>query len=157
MFFIAFIVMSFINYYKEWALNIAIGIFGAILGFAFWISIGLIIGLFLPTKEIVTEQKIYALNDNSSIECKKFIFSGYVNEKFVCSYVIDTDKGKHIEQVDGDCAYIIEGNYTPKIEKHSITFKEDWYYLIAMNAEDYYVKFFVPEGTVTSEYNIDLK
>ena len=54
--------------------------------------------------------------------------------------------------------YIKEGNYTPTVKIHRIDLKKDWYNWFAheLLIEGYYVEFFVPENTVTSEYKIDL-
>ena len=133
---------------------------GGVSGFAIWLTIGSLIGIFLPTTDIVTEeQEIYALNDSSTIKGKNFLFSGYIDEKFVCRYIVNTDKGKSIEEIDTDDNkfYIEEGNYKPKVVKYSIGFKSNWHYLFAFPMFHDYYKFFVPEGTVTNTYNIDLQ
>lgn len=72
-------------------------ILGIIAGLITYALIGGLIGTMVPRKEVITEeQKIYALNDSSSIT---YIYRGYMNEKLVYRYVIETDKGKHVEKV----------------------------------------------------------
>lgn len=134
-------------------------ILGLMLGFIVWLFVGGIIGYFLPTVEVVEEHELCALSDSSSVEGVNYLFSGYIDEKLVYRYVIDTERGKHIEEEKTDDVYIKEGNYTPTVKIHRIDLKKDWYDWFAheLFVEDYYVEFFVPENTVTSEYKIDLR
>lgn len=134
------------------------GLLGFFVGLILWLFIGGFIGCALPTVEVVEEQEICALNDSTSVEGASYLFSGYIDEDLVCRYVINTERGKHIEEVDTDNVYIKEGDYTPTVKIHSVEFKKDWCYWIAhdMFVDGYYVEFYVPENTVTSEYNIDL-
>ena len=46
------------------------------------------------------------------------------------------------------------------VKEHTTDFKKDWYYLFCFplfSDADNYIEFYVPENTVTNEYNIDLK
>lgn len=155
-FIITFIIV-FINSY-DFLYAFLFGLVGAIIGSMLWVIIGPFIGINLPTTEIVTEQELYALSDNSELSGHHYLFSGYVDEEYGYRYVINTEKGKHIEFVSADNVYIEEGNYEPKIVKYTYEWKEDWYILFAINlfAEDDYTKIYIPEGTITNEYNIDL-
>ena len=133
---------------------------GFIIGIFIWMTVGSIIGVTLPTIDKVEKYELCALNDNNSIQGKKYLFSGKINENLVYRYVINTEKGKHIEEEKIDNAYIKEGNYKPIVKKHVRDFKKDWYYLFAWSSfldSDDYTEFYVPENTVTNEYNIDLK
>ena len=131
---------------------------GALIGAILYLLIGGIIGCFLPTKtELVDTQKIYALADNSSIEGRQFLFSGYIEEKMVCRYVVNTSKGKHIEEVCACRSFINEGDYEPKVETYQTKFKSSWYYIFATDwFFDLEYRFYVPENTVTNSYSIDL-
>ena len=132
-------------------------VMGALVGFIIYTVIGGAIGSSLPLNKVVEEQEIYALTDNSSIEGASYLFSGYINENLVCRYVISTDRGKHIEQIDADYVYINEGDYKPIVKHYTYVFEKEWYKWFAHTAfvDDYY-EFYVPENTVTNEYNIDL-
>ena len=134
-------------------------LFILIIGFIVWLFVGGIIGCFLPKVEVVEEHELCALSDSSSVEGVNYLFSGYIDEKLVCRYVIDTERGKHIEEEKTDNVYIKEGNYTPTVKIHRMDLKKDWYDWFAhkLFVEGYYVEFFVPENTVTSEYKIDLR
>ena len=131
---------------------------GGIIGVILYFLIGGIIGAFLPTEmEIVDTQKIYALTDDSSIDGRHYLFSGYADEKMVCRYIVDTDKGKNIEEVCANHSFINEGDYEPKVEIYKTKFKYNWDYIFASDwlfSLEY--RFYVPENTVINSYNIDL-
>lgn len=133
------------------------GFTGFVIGLILFFVVGGVIGEDLATKEIVEEQKIYALNDSLGVEGGYYLFSGYIDGDLEYRYVINTDKGKHIEEVDTDYGYIKEGDYEPKVEHHYYTFEKKWHKWFAhrLLVEDYY-EFYVPENTVTTEYNVDL-
>ena len=143
--------------WEEFGMSFMGGLLGFFVGLLLWFLVGGIIGAGLPMVEVVEEQEICALNDSSSIEGASYLFSGYIDEDLVCRYVINTERGKHIEEVDTDNVYIKEGDYTPMVKIHKFEFEKEWYYWFAHDIlTEYYVEFFVPENTVTSEYNIDL-
>lgn len=136
------------------------GVCGFVVGLVIYGILGSIIGGGLQTVENINTQNIVALNDSSKIEGQRYLFSGYINESLVYRYIIETEKGKHIEECKADNGYIKEENINnPYVEIHTYTFKHDWCYLFAINinyVENYSV-FHVPGGTVTNEYNVDLK
>lgn len=153
-------ILGFIAMYSCWE-YISDGILGAILGvavgFLIYLLIGGVIGQCLPLNEVVEEREICALTDNSSIEGSYFLFSGYIDENLVCRYVIDTDKGKHVEEVDMNNVYINEGDYKPTVKHYYYELKKDWHNWFAHDGfTDECYEFYVPENTVTNEYNIDL-
>lgn len=131
---------------------------GLLIGILIWMLVGFPLGFAVPTTEVIEEQEIVALTDSTSVEGQKFLFSGYINENLVCRYVINTDKGKHIEEVKSDNVYIKEGDYKPTVIKHKFVPKADWYwwFCFPIGSGGDYTEFLVPENTVTSEYNIDL-
>lgn len=157
---LGFLIGFIIGLYDDgFFLGVLSSILGLIIGFVVWLFVGGIIGCFLPTVEVVEEHELCALSDSSSVEGVNYLFSGYIDEKLVCRYVIDTERGKHIEEEKTNNVYIKEGNYTPTVKIHKMDLKKDWYDWFAheLFVEGYYVEFFVPENTVTSEYNIDLQ
>lgn len=124
-------------------------------------------------KEIVVEtQQIYNLSDNESVSGSMhgnvFVFSGTVDEKYIYRFMVQTDNGLKLEELDAqeDEVYLNEGDYDPIIETCTIvrcvegTSKifEGW-----VNLQDPYeitlstfYKIYVPEGTVTDEFNINM-
>lgn len=132
---------------------------GTLVGLLMWLVVGMIMGCILPTEYEMASQPIYAMNDGSSSEGAHFLFSGYYDEKFVCRYIVETEKGKHIEQVNADKAYIVEQDVAqPYVERYEEVYTIDWYWWIALPMNnDVYYKFYVPSGTVVTSYNIDLQ
>lgn len=155
------VIIGFIIGYKtNWddiVSGILAGILGLLIGLLIYLIVGGCIGCELATKEVIEEQKIYALNDSIGVEGGYYLFSGYIDGNLKYRYVIDTDKGKHIEEVAADYGYIKEGDYDPKVEHHYYEFEKKWqsWFGHRLFVEDYY-EFYVPENTVTTEYNIDL-
>jgi len=136
-------------------------LFGILCGLGLYGIVGIPLGFYLPrTEGITTEQEICAFSDSSSTESYNFLFSGYIQDELVYRYVIETERGKHIEEVKYN-VYIHEGNYKPTVKFHKYGgFKEDWYKLFALDfsaGDTEYVEFYVPENTITNEYQIDLQ
>lgn len=132
---------------------------GALLGLFASLFIGGIIGVFLPTVEVTETQEIYALNDSSSIQGEYYLFNGYVDEKLTYLYVIDTEKGKQIKELDADNVYIKEGDYSPCIVFHTMKFENDltyWFANYFLLEKENYVEIYVPQNTITTKYIIDL-
>lgn len=136
------------------------GFCGFIVGLVVYGIFGSIIGGSLPTVENINTQNIVALNDSSKMEGQRYLFSGYINESLVYRYVIETENGKHVEECKADNGYIKEETINnPYVEIHTYTFKRGWCYWFAININcvKNYSTFYVPSGTVTNEYNVDLK
>lgn len=145
---------------KVFSFGILVALGGFLAGSFIWFIFGGIVGITLPTVDKVQKYELCALNDNTSIQGRKYLFSGRIDGELVYRYIINTEKGKHIEESEIDNAYIKEGNYKPMVKEHTTDFKKDWYYLFCFplfSGADNYIEFYVPENTVTNEYNIDLK
>lgn len=161
LFIILGLIIGLLKGYGSWYGNGGVdGFLGAIIGFIIYLIGGSFIGAALPVDEVVTKQEICALNDGVETEGSYFLFSGYIDKKLTYRYVVNTDKGKHVESLDeDDDIYIKEGDYKPYVEYHKYIFKSDWYYWFAFNISsvDNYIIFYVPSNTVTNDYSIDLK
>lgn len=146
----------------------------------FWIFIALIITAFLGgvwsfsftskhvnTEEyVVSEISLQSFTDSTSLTGQKFLFSGYVNEKLKLRYIISTQHGKQIEESDiNNYTYIKESS---EKEAKKITYGKriineshwyDWiiYTKFLVENDCTRIEFIVPKGTITNEYNIDLK
>ena len=132
-------------------------ILGALIGILIWLSIGSIIGFLLPKKEIVTERPIYALEDGANISGYSYLARGYVKEEEVIKYISDGEYGKKIYTADADNSYINEGYDNAYVEIRDKKFKYDWFHLFAMEWYDDVYIFYIPDGSVTNEINIDLE
>ena len=142
---------------EEVGMSFCVGFVCALVGSLVYFLAGGMIGCTLPLSEVVEEHEICALTDNSSVEGTHYLFSGYIDEELVCRYVVNTERGKHIEEIDMNYVYINEGDYTPTVKHYTYVLEKDWHKWFAHTAflSDYY-EFYVPENTVTNEYNIDL-
>lgn len=156
---ICIVIAIFCSYieFEDFSMLLMSAFLGMMLGVVFYVIIGGCIGESLPVEKVIKTQQICALTDNSSIEKRDYLFSGYIDEKLIYRYVVDTEIGKHIEEIDDAKVYIKEGDYSPTVEHHYYVLKKEWHKWFAntIMIEDYYV-FYVPENTVTSKYNIDL-
>lgn len=134
---------------------------GFLIGLVVWISVGTIIGLFLPTEyQLYETQNLSALKDNSSISGSFFLGSGTVDEHTVYKYVTDTDKGKLICELSAENSdiYINECDEQSRVEIYSEGFVSDWYAWFAFTGwSNNEVIFYIPEGSLTTEFDIDLE
>ena len=130
---------------------------GFTLGVLCWVSIGLLIGLLLPTKEEASTKEIYALNDGTNISGYSYLARGYVEEEEIIKYISDGEYGKKIYTADADNSYINEGSENAYVEIRDKQFKHYWFALFACEFYDDVYIFYVPDGSVTNEINIDLE
>lgn len=137
--------------------SVLFSLIGFGLGFIFCAIFGSLIGLCFPTKTVIETNQIYALSDSSGVESNFYLLHGYVDEELVIRYISNGEYGKKIYEIDTDNAYINEGKDNPYVEIHHTGFKHDWMNLFAICWEkDMYV-FYVPQGSVKNEYEIDLE
>ena len=146
--------------FSDWIRVLIDGIVGAFVGAVIWCVVGLPLGLVLPKTFSEEEQPIYALADNSATEGAHYLFSGYVEEKPVYRYVVNTERGKQIKQVDASIAYFNEGDYEqPYMITYTSKFKSNFYWWIAIHDSEAFafVEFYVPANTIATDYNVDLQ
>lgn len=107
--------------------------------------------------EKTQETPIIALKDNQNISGHFYLMGGYVNEDLYYYYAKETERGYKTEKVKADLCYIVYTEESPRIEQYTATgFKHWWTYIYAFpNYASYTI--YVPSGTVTTEYAIDLE
>ena len=106
--------------------------------------------------EIESSHNIVALKDNPDVTGSFFLFSGYEEEELYYYYAEETELGIKTKKVNADDVYIIYDN-EPRIEEYyAKKFKHWWHYIYAFPS-DYYYKIYVPDGTVTTDFEIDLE
>ena len=134
-------------------------IIGLFAGTLACLIIGTVIGGFLPVKEVVEEKPLYALTDTTSIQGSKYLFSGYIEDKLTYRYIIDTERGKHLEEINTTNVYINEGDYDPHVKIYNTELAKDWYYWFANNLvyDTTYYEFYVPKNTLIHNYQVDLE
>ena len=129
---------------------------GFVLGILLFLLSSVICSLVAPKEDVIEEYPIYALNDNC------YVSSSLKNGKRVYTYLAENEKGKYIDSVTSDEVYIVEGSETPVLRVHKEVFAKEWLHLIALESvikedELYYYEFYVPAGTISYNFKIDLE
>lgn len=139
----------------------------SLLGFMGSVALSLI--LFLTTSLICSEvaeikysliesKEIVALNDNSGASGQFFLGSGNADHSMKYYFIEATNKGGHMDSVDASKTFIIESNKeNPRIEYY----RPKWesvvlrWFAHPLNKTRY--KIYIPENSMTSNFNIDLE
>lgn len=103
--------------------------------------------------------EISAIKDNSNVSGRSYLGTGYVNESQYYFYILETEKGKKMNKVHIGDAYLNEGDYTPYVDVYDYKYKSKFaQWLYGKNKyDDYEFVFFIPEDTVTTEFNVDME
>ena len=106
------------------------------------------------TTKITATSSIVALNDGSLIEGRSgFLRSGYVEEELYYFYMKDTGNGTYaMRKVPADRTFICYTDDNFRIEPLERTYSLGCFYYLEGNI--YYI--YVPKGTITEEFTIDL-
>lgn len=137
-------------------------IFGALVGLIGAAIAGVVLTLFsfFPNTEPVLKEEVLisALKDKSNMSGEFFLGSGYISNNQYYFYIEDTSKGKRMRKIPVDEAYINENDENPRLEIYvgQFTGKFARFMYGDRNAEEEYL-FFVPENTVTTDFNIDME
>ena len=105
-----------------------------------------------------TDYEIVALQDNLGLQGQFFLGSGYIDNELSYAYMRYVDGcGYKAETVDASNAYIEFTDEQPYVSLVTYQFKDQWrnYFTIPYNYEDIF--FYIPEGSILQNYNIDLK
>ena len=106
---------------------------------------------------VVSDTKIIALKDNQNVNGSFYILGGYVDEDPYYYYATETEFGYKTEKMKADNAYIKYTDNEPHIERYVGDFaNEGTYFWGFPMCDDRYI-IYVPEGTVTNEFNVDLE
>lgn len=108
--------------------------------------------------DIVSDTKIVALKDNQNVSGNYYLFSGYVDEDLYYYYATETEFGYKTEKLKVNNVYIKYTKDEPHIEKHEPRFTNDvvTFFACCPCKPDRYI-IYCPEGTITSEFNVDLE
>lgn len=128
--------------------TLEIAFYGAMLGCLMGLVLFGLLSLIcvnIEKKEIVTEQKIYTVENSNETSSDLFLVKDYTDNKITYRYVIDTGNAKQIKEIDctdqwGD-------------------FKKAWYNYFISNLQKGEVKradFYVPKGAVSINFNNNL-
>lgn len=112
------------------------------------------------TYKLSATHQIVALKDNQGFEGHYYLFGGYSEDELTYNYAEQTPSGIKVNKLKAEDCYIVYTNEKPEIEEWSTTggFKHWWHYIYAIpiNGVEYY-KIYVPEGSITTEYEVDLE
>ena len=128
-------------------------------GLILWLSIGSIIGCFMPTVDIKETKELYTLQYGSEINGRFFLGCGSIDEEMYYVYIVKEDRGKQIQtlEIDANNIYLNDNTDTPTLDIYSKDFKYEWMYWFAAPTMGYEYVFNIPSGSIDYEYNIDLE
>lgn len=135
----------------------------AMVTFGVIIIVSLIIDHNANKELVITDNKtIYAINDNSSIKGQSFLFSGYVKEELVYRMFVEENGGKKVDEIKSSNAIVYEEdeNLDRHIDTYEYTYTNNFIkWLLGKYTwwDDKTYKIYIPKGSITTEYNIDLK
>lgn len=106
---------------------------------------------------IISDTKIIALKDNQNVSGNFYIMGGYVNEDLYYYYAVETEFGYKTEKIKAENAYIKYTDGETHIERYDGEFANSGVNFLAMPmCDDRYI-IYVPDGTVTNEFVVDLE
>lgn len=117
------------------------------------------VSMFPETEEFLQEEKeIYALKDNNAVSGNFFLASGNISEEPYYFFIEGTERGKIMNKISVDNSYLNEGAYKPHIKVYGHRYISDvwnWMFAEAWGTEVY--EFYIPEGTVTTDFNVNME
>lgn len=105
----------------------------------------------------VSDTQIIALKDNQNLSGSFYIMGGYVDEELYYYYATETEFGYKTEKISSDNTYIKYTNEKPHIEEYNGDFANDIWYMVASPLVNSRYIIYCPEGTITTEFAVDLE
>ena len=140
---------------------IGINLVGLGLGFLLTLLFG-IIAVDCPQIPCGEPQKVelVAMKDNSTINGNFFLGSGSINEDQYYFYLEQTNKGIQKKKVKADHnTYLnyIENDDTPYLLIQKTRCENDIIYALSHKCYDVEYYFYIPDGSITNEFSVDLE
>lgn len=148
---------SLLELYEKIIFGFLYSLVGVFIGFLLWLTFGAFVGIVLPKTETTETKTIYALNDCSNISSTFYLTSCHIDEEEVIKYISDAEYGKKIFTANVENSYINEGYEDAYVEIHHVDFEYHWMWWFAICLEEDVNVFYVPNGSVTNEIEIDLE
>lgn len=147
--------------FSDWVTYIGLILLGGFLG----VAVSLLASLFIccsPNVNVdytlVDTKPIYALEDNITNNGHYYLGSGTKDGDAAYFYVIEDEWGMKVESKDTDYSYIIYDNdKKPRVEIYDGEWSNPLIKALSFIGPENRYKFFVPEGSMTSNINIDLQ
>ena len=100
---------------------------------------------------------IVALKDDKIAHGNFFLGCGGVDGDLRYYYAEDSSRGYKVESVDIDNCYILFDDENPRVERYdAYSFTKKRHYLYATPC-GYYYKLYIPHGSITTEFEVDLE
>lgn len=147
--------------FGDWVGYIAMTFLGGLCGVAISLLASLVICC-SPSVNVdytlVDTKPIYALEDNITNNGYYYLGSGTKDGDAAYFYVVEDDWGMKVESKDTDYSYIIYDNdEEPHVEIYDGEWSNPLIKALGFIGPENRYKFFVPEGSMTSNINIDLQ
>ena len=114
---------------------------------------GVILMCFAPMKQqMVKTEPIYALEDNIH-----YVYRFSHGDDLCISYITEEADGFKLNSKDADYCHIQYYKDNPKVEKYRTYFKFEPLNYFFVSCLDYHYIFYIPYGSIATDFNIDLK
>lgn len=135
-------------------LSLALGCVAFVLS----ISCAGVIGNNIPkVYTLQSSSQITALKDNQNLYGHSFLGTGSVNSEMRYYYAVDTAQGYTVRDVKVSDSYLLFDDDNPRIESYQARkFKNKLHYIYAYPYGHFY-KIYIPNGSLSSEYEVDLE
>lgn len=138
------------------------GLIGFLIGLIIAFGGSLIVGCIMSTDAntqyvIKSSRPLVALKDNSTLSGRFFLGSGSIDSEQYYYYAAEDALGIKVDKVKTSECYIqyVESEY--RIDLYTPVFKERWRNWFAMQMKDEYCIVYIPSGSITEEFSIDLE
>lgn len=134
-------------------------VMGFLAGAMFAFLTSLIVSLFAPVEYNVTKvETLVSIKDGNSLEGRFYLGSGYIGDTMQYTYITNDNQEMNMKSVDIDEATLIYSNDL-KVETFSPIFKSNVVSIMFGEPVLYYEKYkiYVPEGSIKTEYTIDMQ
>lgn len=145
---------TLVEYIGYTALSLLLGGLVLLLG----ITVSSFIGESLSsTYTLSSSAPIVALKDNKITDGNFFLGCGSIDGDLRYYYAEDSSRGYKVKSVDIDKCYILFDDDRPRIERYDVAaFNKKRHYIYAI-PYGYYYKLYVPHGSITTEFKVDLE
>lgn len=96
--------------------------------------------------------RIVALNDNNMTNSRFYVRRGYVSEDLYYQYMKRSGSGFKAGKVKADKTTLYYADDDYRVECYEKTKKWLWF-----EASEYFYKIYIPEGSITEDYMVDLE
>lgn len=111
-------------------------------------------------KALSKSVEITALQDSATSSGSFYLGSGQVEGDMMYYFMRDTDKGQNMMKAKAGQSFIKEGDYEPHVKIYDEVYTNKlvvWLLGEEVMEEEVEYVFYLPEGTVTSDFKIDLE